>query len=458
MNVITDNRKILKIKKIKKINTVLRVKADSSIAHSALIALSQCNGISEIQNVPKCHSIMITILILNLLGVKIEVLKENRIIIFGRGIGSFVKSNTLIDVQNSTMAASVFLGLLSSYKFNSFITSETRNMEYKLSTIISILSNSGIKFLSKTLPLAIAGDYVNSFLPIQYNADISLSSRDISALLFYAINVEGNSLLSEPVSKRRNHTENILKLVGAKIKTYIKNDFLCTEIVGKPELRALGSIIIPNDASLSLYYAIIATFLNDSYIEIRNVCVNESRIGVHKILLKMGVNIEVNNNVSDYRKSGFIDDIGDIIVKSSQKIIGINLDSILASEILMEDYPLIITIAALAHGETKIKHLSFLEKNRIINITLNILTFFGISFEKNFNTDELIIHGNNFKHTVNSSNYNYNNAILNLRYEYRSSLCALILGMNSNKEEVFLQNINFNAYQYYKSLHKFASY
>lgn len=462
MDIIVNNKKILKIKKVKRIKTVIETKPDSSIAHSALIALSQCNGISEIKNLPKCKNIMVTISILRLLGVKIEMLKDS-VIIFGKGIRGFRDPKTIINVHNSAISASVFLSILSSYKYNTFFSSHVSDMKYKLLNILQILSNCGIKFLSNILPIAIAGEYNSCFLPIKYDSKSPFASRDMTSLLFYAINIEGRSFISEPIPTRRRHTENILQSLGAKITTYKKDNILYTEVDGMQELKSPISISIPKDTSLALYSSIVVLFLYDSCIEIQNVCINITRIEVYNVLLKMGINIEMSKNFGK-NDLGYIGEVGNILVKTCSNIVGIEIDMMLASRILMEDYPLVITVATLSNGVTKIKYLDFLIKHRVIETMLEMLDFFQVSFQKDFDNNELIIYGVLGTNTLKCSNKHKkvvsvnNQFIFNLQNDYRLSMCGIILSINiPSCREISFQNMNHNAYQYYRLLHKCAS-
>ena len=184
--------------------------------------------------------------------------------------------------------------------------------------------------------------------------------------------------------KSRDHTENILvnnpqviKIVNSK-KKIIK-------IFGKRKLKNL-KISVPGDPSSAAFFTALTLMNKSSTIRIKNICLNSTRIGFYKLLIKHGAKISF---VNQKKKSNEMR--GDIIVKSSR------IKTIQAKKYYVnstDEYPILFVIAALVSGVSKFKGIGDLankESNRITEMQ-KILKQLGIKTRSSKN--ELKIYGN----------------------------------------------------------------
>jgi len=113
---------------------------------------------------------------------------------------------------------------------------------------------------------------------------------------------------------------------------------------------------IPSDISSSAFFIALTALANKSKLKIKNVNINPSRIGIIKILKKMGVKINIKN-IKKYKG----EKIADIYVKSTKNIKPINCPTNLNSSAI-DEFLIIFLIAAKANGTSYFKKLSELDK------------------------------------------------------------------------------------------------
>jgi len=199
-------------------------------------------------------------------------------------------------------------------------------------------------------PLVIRGGNLTA---IDYSSPVS-SAQVKSAILLAGLYSEGNTIVREKVTSR-NHTENMLKSLGADIK--IENGSVT---IGKTELYA-QDIQVPGDISSAAFFMAAAAAIPDSHLIIEKVGLNPTRTGIIDVLRNMGADIEIDNQ---FTSGG--EEIGDIIVKG-RKLKGISLTKEIIPR-LIDEIPVIAIIAAVAEGKTTItgaEELKVKESNRI---------------------------------------------------------------------------------------------
>ena len=121
---------------------------------------------------------------------------------------------------------------------------------------------------------------------------------------------------------------------------------------------------------------------------IKNVNINESRIGIITILRRMGATIKLKN-----KKIYKGENIANIFIKSSRKLKGINCPSYLNSSAI-DEFLIIFLVAAKAKGISTFKNLGELNKKESprLDIALKSLKMMGIKVERK--KDNIKIFGN----------------------------------------------------------------
>ncbi len=219
--------------------------------------------------------------------------------------------------------------------------------------VTSPLSKFGAKFKLKknfSLPLTIQGSKI--LKPIRYHEKKG-SAQCKSAVMLAAMRANGTTYIK--AKKSRNHTERMMKNLNLPISVINKKNYDLIQIKKIKKVKAIN-YHIPSDISSSAFFIVLTALSNNSELVIKNVNINPSRIGIIKILKKMGVQI-VFQNKKIYKG----EEIADIKIKSSKIIKPINCPSKLNASAI-DEFLVIFLVAAKASGISYFKGLSELNK------------------------------------------------------------------------------------------------
>jgi 3-phosphoshikimate 1-carboxyvinyltransferase len=209
--------------------------------------------------------------------------------------------------------------------------------------IIEPLSLMGAEIIgrdnNKFAPLAIQGGELNG---IDYKTPVA-SAQVKSSILLASLYAKGNSSVTEP-EKSRDHTERMLKLLGAKIAT-AGNKITLKE---KNKLTA-KKISIPGDISSAAFFLVLGSITKDSKIIIKNVGINITRIGIIDVLKSMGADISIKKE-----KNKNYEPTADLSVKG-KKLKGITIPKSIIPKVI-DELPIIAVAATQAEGTTVIKN------------------------------------------------------------------------------------------------------
>ena len=358
-------------KKIKKFNKSIFVEGGKSISHRALLISSQAYGISKLRGILEAEDIIKTINSLKKLGVKI--LKHKKTYhVYGNGLGSFkTKNNLTINAGNSGTLARTVMGLLATYPHKIKISGDQSLSKRPMERIISPLKEFGCNFEpknKKTLPLFITG----SEMPIAINHEEKIGSAQVkSSIIFASLNSPGITEIKE-LKRSRDHTENMLKFVGASIKIKRFKNYNLISIEGQKDFKAFN-LTIPGDISSAAFFIVLTLLNKNSIIKLKNINLNPTRLGVIKILKKMNAQIKLIK-----LKTICGEKVGDIVVKSSN-LKAINCPALLAPSAI-DEFPILMIAAAKADGISTFSGLDELNKKESprLNIMNSILNKVGI--------------------------------------------------------------------------------
>ena len=353
--------------KIKSYNKKITVDADKSLTHRCFFLASQCYGVSKIKGL-NSEDINSTIINLKKLGIKILKKKENYYV-YGNGISGFKKFRGTLNLKNSGTSARSFLGILSCYPYPVTITGDAALKVRPFRRLTSYLEKIGANFVhpkskKSTLPVKIHGTRDWALAQTHY---LKIPSAQIATAIMYAgLQINGITKVVE-FSETRDHTQNLLKFLGANIKVEKLKNQRTTIINGQEEMPAF-SINVPADPSSACFFVVQTLLTKKSSLLIKNVCINDTRIGFIKILKLMGGKITIIN-----KKKYFGEKIGDLLIKSS-KLKGIKCPIKLIVKSI-DDLPIIWIACGLANGESYFKGISelrFKESDRIKTISKSL--------------------------------------------------------------------------------------
>ena len=344
--------------KIKSFKKNIEVDSDKSISIRSFLIGAISQNISTAKNVLESEDVFSTINCLKKLGVKI-VKKNKEYLIFGKGLGSLItKNNTGLNFGNSGTLARLLIGILSTTPDIQVKISGDRSLNKRsMKKLIDLMSEFGATFLPENrdrLPLKL----ISTNLPIGINYNAGVSAQLKSAVIFAGLNSYGDTKIIEN-QRSRDHTENILKKSNEAIKVH-DNKKKIIRVFGRKSLKSIN-IKVPGDPSSAAFFTALTLLNKNSYLRIKNVGLNPTRIGFYKLLKQHGAKIKFENLQKEINEPR-----GDLVVESS------NIKPILASKKYYvsstDEYPILFVMAALTKGVSKFKGIDDLankESNRI---------------------------------------------------------------------------------------------
>ena len=376
---------LVKIKnKILKFNKILSIEGDKSLSIRWALIASQSKSKSRSFNLLLSEDVINTLKCLRKLGVKVRITKKF-CEINGVGLNGFkYKKNLILDAGNSGTLGRLIMGLLIHSKNMIKLKGDKSLSKRDFFRIIKPLKKFGADFKSNfgRLPIIIKGtENPNSII---YN-ETKGSAQVKSSIMLAALNTNGDTIIK--AKKSRNHTELLFKYLGLPITVKRKKFFDLIKIKGKKKIQSLN-YKIPSDISSCAFFIVLTILSKNSKLKIKNVNINPSRIGMLNILKMMGVKIK-KTNLRKYK----VENIADLVVKSTNKIKAINCPSKHNSSAI-DEFLLIFLVAAKAKGISYFKNLSELNEKESPRLKWGskILTKMGV---KNILTSNSIkIYGN----------------------------------------------------------------
>ena len=397
------------------LNWVIKVPGDKSISQRILILGSLAIGTTKIKGISYSEDVNNLIKNLKLLGVKI-IKKKNLTIVRGVGIGGLSPTTKKLYMGNSGTATRLMLGALCNQDFEVKFKGDKSLSNRNMYELIKLLRQMGAKINCKNnkLPITIKGS--NETIPIIYDQKIP-SAQIKSAILIASLNSPGLTTIIENIPTR-NHTEILLKKIGAKIQIKKIKGKNIIKITGQKELNA-KDIVVAGDTSAAAIIGSAALITSQSEIKIKEISINKTRITFFNILKKMNAKIKISD-----KKIISKEIIGDITFKSSN-LKGIHLNKQTVAN-MIDEIPIFCILASFAKGNSSFaggKELKNKESNRIKSLYEGLKKC-GIKVKKK--SEGLMILGN-------SNNSNTNLVKIKTYFDHRIAMSFLIMGIASNK-------------------------
>ena len=406
-------------KKISPFNKKIQVSSDKSLSIRTVLLASQAVGTSKISNLLESEDVLNALKTIKKLGINYKK-KKNYYKIYGFGLNGFnPKNNTVINAGNSGTLGRLILSLLirTNKKIKLIGDKSLSKRDFARVTIPLKLFGANIKTKKNSLPVEIEG--TNFVRPINFLEHIG-SAQIKTACCFAALNAPGTTFIR--ARKSRNHTELLFKYLKIPIRVKSKKKFDLIEIKGLHQFNAFN-YTIPGDISSSAFFIVLTLLSKNSKITIRNVNINESRIGLIKILKMMNCNITLKN-----KKIYKGERTADIFVKSTKILKPIKCPASLNSSAI-DEFLLIFLIAGVkAKGISTFKKLGELNKKESprLDIAIKFLKMIGIKVLRT--NDNIKIYGRDKLEL--KGNYHVKNFLKDHRIFMMSCVAALTLGGN----------------------------
>jgi 3-phosphoshikimate 1-carboxyvinyltransferase len=345
-------------KKLPKFVGTINIPGDKSISHRALIIGSQATGIVKVTNLLESADVFSTMNALRKFGVHI-VKRGKDYYVYGLVVGGLREYNGTINCGNSGTTARLMMGLLSTYPITINFIGDKSLSKRPMARVINLLREFGANALPEnknTMPFKFLGSYIG----LQNDQKLNVPSAQLkSAWCLAALNTKGISTLEERF-ETRDHTEIMLKYLGANIKIKKSKNKKIISIFGKTPIDA-KDISVPGDISSAAFMIVLALISKNSKVTVRNVLLNPTRTGILDVLKKMRAKIKIKN-----KKTICGEIVGDIEAQSS------NLKATTVPEKmaprLIDEYPILFIAACFAKGTSifnGIEELRVKESDRI---------------------------------------------------------------------------------------------
>ena len=341
------NKIVLK-KKITSFSKKISIPGDKSISIRWILISSLANGISKATNLLMSEDVIASIQAIRKLGVKV-IVKNDICKIYGVGVRGYkYKKNVSINARNSGTLGRLISGILVDTPFPIKIIGDKSLSKRDFKRIAKPLTKFGASFHLRNncnLPLIIKGS--QKLKPIKFFENKG-SAQCKSSVIFAGIKANGTTYIK--AKKSRNHTELFFKYLKLPIKIKKNKKFDVIKIRKVDNIRPIN-YNVPSDISSGAFFIALTVLSKKSQLIIKNININPTRIGIIKILKKMGVKILF------LRKKIYKGEaIADVLVQSPTRIKSINCPSRLNSEAI-DEFLIIFLIAAKAKGISIFKNL-----------------------------------------------------------------------------------------------------
>ncbi|MFN8015099.1 MAG: 3-phosphoshikimate 1-carboxyvinyltransferase [Acidimicrobiia bacterium] len=331
---------------------------DKSISHRAVMFSSIANGESVFTNLSNGADVKSTIDILKKLGSNIE-FDDGTLRTKSTGLHSLAGKDLALDCGNSGTSLRLLSGFLCGQDVeNVSLVGDESLSRRPHDRVINPLQKLGVNISGRD------GCYTPVVLsksePIGGRIEMEIASAQVkSAVLLSGLYSKNPTTVIEH-EHTRNHSEIMLKKMGAQITVSGNGSNVESTIHPiESDLQPI-SCVIPGDPSSAAFFGVAASIIPDSEIVIRNLLLNEHRIGWIKVLIEMGANIQIDKSESELGEI-----VGDVYISSSE-LHGVDISTDIAS--MVDELPILSLAMVFANGTSKVsnaKELRVKESDRI---------------------------------------------------------------------------------------------
>jgi 3-phosphoshikimate 1-carboxyvinyltransferase len=265
----------------------LRPPSDKSISHRAALIAAMGEGETSVRGYLDAADTRSTLAAVEAVGARVEGSPAEGLRI--EGVGLRGAGPATIDVGNAGTLLRLLPGWLAGQVGEGWVLDGDESIRRRPVDRIAIpLREMGAHLNAREdrlPPLEIEGAPLRG---ITYEMPIA-SAQVKSCLLFAGLLAEGETRVIEPLASR-DHTERMLEAAGASIE---REGY--TVIVRPAERLEPGPITVPADISSAAFFIAAASLIEQSEVVLTEVNFNLTRIGLIRILARMGAEIQPEN-------------------------------------------------------------------------------------------------------------------------------------------------------------------
>jgi 3-phosphoshikimate 1-carboxyvinyltransferase len=336
---------------------------DKSISHRAVLIGAISPGATRIRGFGRSGDTESTIAAARSLGVEVEGLGEDELVVHGVGLRGLNAPDGPVDAGNAGTLMRLLVGILAGQEGRFELTGDASLTARPMDRVAEPLTRMGARITTNggLPPLVVEGPA--ALRGIEYTLPIA-SAQVKSAILLAGLYAKGATTVVEPVPTR-DHTELMLAAAGARVRRRPHS------VTVEPAVRLdLRDVTIPGDFSAAAPFIVAATLLASSELTIHDVGLNPRRTGLLDVLDRMGARISIYN-----RRTVAGEPVGDLEVHSAE----LTATDVRAEEVplLVDELPLFALAAGHARGHSRLTgagELRVKESDRIEKVTNGLRT------------------------------------------------------------------------------------
>ena len=323
------------------LNGTITIPGDKSISHRALMLGAIAIGKTRITGLLEGDDVLATGRAMRAFGAAVEKTALGDWSVKGVGLGNFITPESDVDFGNAGTGCRLVMGLMTASPCKARFIGDASLSKRPMKRVLYPLQQMGLQAEpdgQDHLPLTLTAP--QRPVPISYKLPVA-SAQVKSAILLAGLCAPGETHIIEP-HPTRDHTERMLALFGADIRTETKEDGHHVWLKGETQLMA-RDIIVPGDPSSAAFPLIAALMVAGSDIQLNNVMLSVHRDGLLRAVAQMGAQITTLN-----KRQAAGEDVVDLHIKSNG-LCAIELAADIAPS-MIDEYPALAMLAACADG------------------------------------------------------------------------------------------------------------
>lgn len=325
---------------VSQLKGTLRVPGDKSISHRSIMFGSLSKGTTTVHDILRGEDVLSTMQVFRDLGVDIQD-DGNIVTITGVGFDGLKAPKNKLDMGNSGTSIRLISGVLAGQDFTVEMFGDDSLSKRPMDRVTILLRQMGVEVSGQTdrdlPPLTMRGS--KALKPIHYQLPVA-SAQVKSALIFAALQADGESVIIEK-EKTRNHTEDMIVQFGGAIDVNGKE----IRIKGGQEFTG-QDVVVPGDISSAAFWLVAGLIVPNAKVTLENVGINETRTGIIDVIKEMGGKMTILN-VDEIAKSA-------TITVETSELHGVEIGGEIIPR-LIDELPIIALLATQANGTTIIR-------------------------------------------------------------------------------------------------------
>jgi 3-phosphoshikimate 1-carboxyvinyltransferase len=321
----------------------VQLPSDKSIAHRALIANALAGGPATVRLDHPGDDLASTLDCLRALGVSVTMeADDDALLVSLHGEIRQPARSVVLDCGNSGTSMRLLAGALAGRPLTATLNGDASLRRRPMERVAAPLRAMGatVETDGGLPPLRVAGSAnlrsMDHHLPVA-------SAQLVSAISLAALSADGETRIESP-GPTRDHTERLLAWMGVPIR----REGLRTTVRGPSRPRA-RSLDVPGDPSAAAAWLVAATIHPDAELELIDVALNSTRLGVVDLLRSAGAEIELRPRETDGPEP-----MGNLVVRSAPQMAPFRIEGAMVAE-LIDELPLLAIAMASIDGESELR-------------------------------------------------------------------------------------------------------